>query len=201
MSLSVQVQAFGNFAAIGGLDKLSEGGYVKFWNQAGKRVAENLQVKVLELYRTGVSGHKEIHWFTQLTRTGGGGPPLYDTGTMAESVQIFAVKVGKLLHFAVGFEPGELGDRAGRFEVGTQIRVTDKMRAYLHSVGFHLRDSTTVLVIPPRPVFLPAWLASKNENERILAEELDRAFSEQNLTALGKGSFWDRLKARLSRRR
>lgn len=35
-------------------------------------------------------------------------------------------------------------------EYGCNIRVTDKMRAFLHSKGIHLKKSTTVIKIPER---------------------------------------------------
>lgn len=35
-------------------------------------------------------------------------------------------------------------------EYGCVIRVTEKMRAYLHKMGLHLKDSTTQITIPER---------------------------------------------------
>lgn len=35
-------------------------------------------------------------------------------------------------------------------EYGCRINVTDKMRAYLHYIGIHLKPTTTVIVIPER---------------------------------------------------
>lgn len=35
-------------------------------------------------------------------------------------------------------------------EYGCKIQVTDKMRAYLHQHGLHLKDNTTVITIPER---------------------------------------------------
>lgn len=39
---------------------------------------------------------------------------------------------------------------AGIHEYGCTIPVTEKMRAYLHREGLHLKDSTTVIKIPER---------------------------------------------------
>lgn len=39
---------------------------------------------------------------------------------------------------------------AGIHEYGCRIRVTPKMRAFLHHQGLHLKDSTTEIVIPER---------------------------------------------------
>lgn len=50
----------------------------------------------------------------------------------------------------VGVFGGEHEWLAGIHEYGCKIPVTDKMRAYLHSIGIHLKKSTTVVVIPER---------------------------------------------------
>jgi len=38
-------------------------------------------------------------------------------------------------------------------EHGAIIQVTDKMRAYLHWIGIHLKKDTTAIRLPPRPVY------------------------------------------------
>lgn len=48
-------------------------------------------------------------------------------------------------------------------ENGARIRVTPKMRAFLHSIGMHLKKSTTTITIPPRPVMGPV-LDREQEN-------------------------------------
>lgn len=45
---------------------------------------------------------------------------------------------------------GEQAWLAGIHEYGCKIKVTDKMRAYLHSQGLHLKDSTEYITIPER---------------------------------------------------
>ncbi len=42
-------------------------------------------------------------------------------------------------------------------EHGVTIKVTDRMRAYLHSIGLHLSGSTTAITIPARPFIQPVW--------------------------------------------
>ena len=42
-------------------------------------------------------------------------------------------------------------------EEGVRIKVTPKMRAYLHARGFHLKPETTELFIPGRPYIKPAF--------------------------------------------
>lgn len=51
----------------------------------------------------------------------------------------------------VGVLYGEHAWLAGIHEHGCKIPVTPKMRAYLHSIGLHLKASTTEITIPPRP--------------------------------------------------
>lgn len=45
---------------------------------------------------------------------------------------------------------GEQAWLAGIHEYGCRIKVTDKMRAYLHSQGLHLKKSTEYITIPER---------------------------------------------------
>ena len=45
---------------------------------------------------------------------------------------------------------GEQAWLAGIHEYGCKIKVTDKMRAYLHRQGLHLKDSTEYITIPER---------------------------------------------------
>lgn len=50
----------------------------------------------------------------------------------------------------VGVLEGESKWLAGIHEYGCEIRVTPKMRAYLHSQGLHLSPTTTTIKIPER---------------------------------------------------
>ncbi len=59
-----------------------------------------------------------------------------------EAVGNTKVKVGAL--------NGENAWLAGIHEYGCKIKVTPKMRAFLHYNGLHLKDSTTEIVIPER---------------------------------------------------
>lgn len=45
---------------------------------------------------------------------------------------------------------------------GAVIQVTPGMRAYMHKNGMHLRDTTTHIVIPPRPTIEPAYEAYRD---------------------------------------
>lgn len=62
--------------------------------------------------------------------------------TALQGLQGRTVKVGSL--------QGGHAWLAGIHEYGCDIPVTDKMRAYLHRQGLHLKDSTTHIKIPER---------------------------------------------------
>lgn len=62
----------------------------------------------------------------------------------------------------VGVLNGKHAWLAGIHEYGCRIPVTPKMRAYLHSIGIHLRKDTKVIIIPERS-FLRAGFDAKKE--------------------------------------
>lgn len=68
-----------------------------------------------------------------------------DLGKTYKNVNVLA---GKKVN--VGCLQGEHAWLAGIHEYGCKIPVTDKMRAYLHGIGIHLKKSTTVITIPER---------------------------------------------------
>lgn len=74
----------------------------------------------------------------------------------AKSLDGTKVNVGYL-------DGGELAWLAAIHEYGCRIKVTDKMRAYLHSRGLHLKKSTTEIVIPERS-FLRAGFDANHEH-------------------------------------
>lgn len=57
------------------------------------------------------------------------------------------------------------------------IRVTPKMRAYLHSQGLHLKADTQYIRIPRRPTFEPVW----KQNKDAWAEEFAKSVAERTL--------------------
>ena len=65
----------------------------------------------------------------------------------------------------VGVLEGEHAWLASIHEYGCRIKVTPKMRAYLHRKGLHLKKSTTEIIIPERS-FLRAGF--DENNDRIL---------------------------------
>lgn len=94
-----------------------------------------------------------------------GGTPLYLTGEMVEKVGIRYYKRSKGGIYYVGAVSGRVHSGSGLtlahlwkiHEYGTTIKVTAKMRAYLHSINIHLKPTTMYIRIPPRPAMRRAW--------------------------------------------
>lgn len=59
-------------------------------------------------------------------------------------------------------------------EHGCVIRVTPKMRAYLHAQGLHLRKDTQYIRIPPRPTFVPVWEKERDNYAKLMYETIIR---------------------------
>jgi hypothetical protein len=100
-------------------------------------------------------GMSKLHGFTIDQK--GSSKPLIDDGDLLGSVGYRfvardAVFVGAHRKAADGTDVAALHER----EEGTRIKVTPKMRAYLHARGFHLKPDTTELFIPGRPFIKPA---------------------------------------------
>lgn len=73
----------------------------------------------------------------------------------------------------VGALRGENAWLAGIHEYGCRIPVTDKMRAFMHYRGIHLKKSTTVIVIPERSFIR----TGHDENIDKVMKQTDRAIS------------------------
>lgn len=83
----------------------------------------------------------------------------------------------------VGVITGEHQWLAAIHEYGCTINVTPKMRAYLHSIGVHLKKSTTQIVIPERS-FLRAGYDQNRDDvlkqaEKVLPDVLIGSMSEE----------------------
>jgi len=98
----------------------------------------------------------KLHGFTIDQK--GSSKPLIDDGDLLASVghrfvAKDAVFVGAHRKAEDGTDIAELHER----EEGVRIKVTPKMRAYLHARGLHLKPETTELFIPGRPFIKPAF--------------------------------------------
>lgn len=84
-------------------------------------------------------------------------------------------------------------------EFGATIQVTDKMRAYLHYLGVHLKPETTTITIPARS-FLRETFFNDNAKERLMdfaglgSREFNKEFFEYKM-ATNQEFFMDVCKA------
>lgn len=69
--------------------------------------------------------------------------PLNDTGALRRSIHYFPSVNSVIIGTRLKYAPVH--------QFGADIKVTPKMRAYLHSQGIHLRKSTNEIHIPARP--------------------------------------------------
>jgi hypothetical protein len=126
-----------------------------------------------------------LHPFTlkEKQRKGQDSRRLIATGAYVNSISVVEQKKGKGWTYKVGFDrerhPGGLPmETLGRIlEYGAKIKVTPKMRAYLRWRGLFLRKTTTHIVIPARPHWMPIFLRVKRYARR-LAED-----ASENLAA------------------
>lgn len=90
---------------------------------------------------------------------------------------------------------GEHAWLASIHEYGCTIQITPKMRAWLHRNGFHVKDSTTQIVIPERSFlrsgFDECHLDAIEQGERILPLVLEGKLSETQLYELVGGALRD----------
>ncbi len=82
----------------------------------------------------------------------GSSKPLIDKGDLVGSITYQVIDANSVF---VGVKKGSEANIAAVHEFGCTIRVTPKMRAYLHYQGVHLKASTQYIVIPPRPFLRP----------------------------------------------
>ena len=84
-------------------------------------------------------------------------------------------------------------------EFGATIQVTDKMRAYLHHIGIHLKPETTTITIPARS-FLRETFFNNEAKERLMdfaglgSREFNKEFFEYKM-ATNQEFFMDVCKA------
>ena len=111
------------------------------------------------------------------------------------------VKSAKMLDGAkvdVGVLSGEHKWLAAIHEYGCKIPVTDKMRAYLHSIGVHLKKTTTVIVIPERSFLRAGFDANRDDvlatAEKVLPDVLIGTLSESQYLDLVGATLRDAIK-------
>lgn len=134
--------------------------------KAGLKLESIIKNRILDS-----KGMSPLHGFTIEQK--GSSKPLIDEGDLLGSVGYRFLKkdiifVGVHRKADDGTDIAKIHER----EQGTKIKVTPKMRAYLHARGFHLKPETDELFIPGRPFIKPSYQDFK---EKGIAKEL---FSE-----------------------
>lgn len=85
----------------------------------------------------------------------------------------------------VGCLKGEHAWLAGIHEYGCNIKVTPKMRAFLHHKGYHLKKSTTVIKIPERSFIRTGHDTYvdevMNKADKLLGQVVNGKMSEEQL--------------------
>ena len=109
----------------------------------------------------------------------GSSQPLKDKGELYNSITHKIEHKGSVRIIKVGLF-GEIAKIGAVHEFGAEIEVTPKMRAFLHSQGLHLRQSTIKIIIPERS-FLRSTLSKK---ERTIKDML-RGRLKQELQKYG----------------
>ena len=108
---------------------------------------------------------------------------------MKDIDQKYSIKVGIIgdkayqKHEDSGLTNAELG---AVHEFGCTINVTEKMRAYLHHIGIHLRKDTTSVVIPTRSFLRMPLLSDEFKNYLMTNNEIITIFESRDFTGKTK---------------
>ena len=140
--------------------------------KAGLRLESMIKDRILS-----GKGMKPLHGFTIERK--GSSKPLVDEGDLLGSVgmrfiEMDTVFVGVHRKAADGTDVASVHER----EEGTRIKVTPRMRAYLHGIGLHLKPTTTEIFIPGRPFVKPSY---EDFKEKGVAKELFEEAVENTL--------------------
>ena len=105
----------------------------------------------------------------------GSSKPLIDHGDLVGSITYQVIDSENVF---IGVKKGKEVNIAAVHEYGCTIKVTPKMRAYLHHQGVHLKASTQMIYIPARPFLRPVLNSSdfKAKVAEIYIQAIERMF-------------------------
>ena len=111
-----------------------------------------------------IQGRGAIYRVGEVLEQLGSSKPLIDNGDLVQSVgyrfvQKDVIFVGVNRKKEGGIDIAAIHER----EKGTKIKVTPRMRAYLHARGLHLKPTTKFIFIPGRPFLKPAFRDFKDK--------------------------------------
>ena len=170
-----------------------------------KDTAEALALKdalaVVIAYQNGIRRNNlrldKLHPFSKSRKIEAGydkpNSPLYGAGDSLERTLYYALEIKKdgdryRLRFSRKKHHSSkltLNQLHRIHEEGALIRVTEKMRAFLHFIGLHLKASTTIIRIPPRPAFRKAVARmlrkkKKRENTQQVKKAIQAVINKNN---------------------
>ncbi|WP_422444373.1 phage virion morphogenesis protein [Thermoanaerobacterium sp. DL9XJH110] len=166
------------------LDKLDDNfkkAYKTGLNRVGQAAVKSLKKGMTE----GAPGGQKYapnHPFTIARK--GSSKPLINHGDLRNSITYRviggATVFAGVLRSAKGKDGQQLVNIAAIHELGDgnggdlYIKVTPKMRAYLHSQGLHLKESTKYIRIPRRPTFEPVFEAEKENWQELFIKTVQQ---------------------------
>lgn len=105
----------------------------------------------------------------------GSSKPLINHGDLVGSITYQVIDSENVF---IGVKKGKEINIAAVHEYGCTIKVTPKMRAYLHYQGVHLKASTQMIYIPARPFLRPVLTSSdfKAKVAEIYIQVIERMF-------------------------
>jgi hypothetical protein len=146
-----------------------------------KDIASRVADVALKIFRTKIrQGGDPSHPLAPATislRAHGGTTPLNDTGKMLAAAAVSFDYEGVTLYY----DDPEVASYASPNEYGAHVKVTPAMRAYLAAQGMPLKKTTTVIVVPPRPVLGPATEDTLDVAVDIIEDELEKLFVRAGL--------------------
>lgn len=175
---------------------------------AGQSILKKDVVGIIEEYKNGIRRNnfklERLSSFTVMRKKELGMPkpttPLYGLGDSNKNSLINALMYKKIKngwkivrrkakHYKAKLTLDKL---LAIHENGALIKVTPRMRAYLHSIGMHLSKNTQIIRIPPRPVLDKAIQRHLRKKER--KENVARVRGAiRNLIKTGSQSEFDKI--------
>ena len=151
--------------------KIAEG-----MRQAAARVGNYGASEVKKGIVSGSPGGKTFKPNSPLTiARKGSSKPLIDKGDLVGSITYQIIDSDNVF---IGVKKGKEANIAAVHEFGCTIKVTPKMRAYLHHQGVHLKPSTQMIYIPARPFLRPVLDSSdfRAKVAEIYIQAIERIF-------------------------
>ena len=125
-------------------------------HKAAERVGNEGRTRVVKGIQSGAPAGIPFKPLNPLTiERKGSSKPLINHGDLIGSITYQNIDDNQIF---IGVKKGKEANIAAVHEFGCTIRVTHKMRAYLHYNGIHLKASTKYIHIPARPFLRPVLL-------------------------------------------